>query len=104
MADAGRRERGSEVAVDAVAQADEDAGGQARLGLGQDPGQGLAGATPQRLEPAPEVVGRRLDIERPGRERADRADPLQVLPVGRIGRVRGSILRPTTASPGTTTG
>ena len=72
VADPGGRERGSEVAVDAVAQADEDARGEARLGLGQDAGQGLAGATPQPFEPAPEVVGSRLDIESPGRERADR--------------------------------
>ena len=85
VADPGGRERGSEVAVDAVAQADEDACGEARLGLGQDAGQGLAGATPQSFEPAPEVLGSRLHIESPGRERADRADPLQVLPVGRIG-------------------
>ena len=85
VADPGGRERGREVAVDAVAQADEDACREARLGLGQDAGQRVAGATPQAFEPAAEVLGSRLHLERPGRERADRPDPLQVLPVCRIG-------------------
>ena len=52
VADAGRRERRREVAVDPVAQADEDAGREARLGLGQDPGQGVARAPAERLEAA----------------------------------------------------
>ena len=52
VADAGRRERRSEVAVDAVAQADQDARGEAGLGLGEDAGQRLGRAAPQTLEPA----------------------------------------------------
>ena len=71
MADPGRRERRREVAVDPVAQADQDAGRETGLGFGQDAGQGVARAAPQRLEPAARVVGGRLDRQRP-RRRASR--------------------------------
>ena len=61
VAHAGGRERGREVAVDAVAEPDQDPGREPGLGLGQDAGQRVAGAPPERLETATRVVGCRLD-------------------------------------------
>ncbi|MBI3748223.1 MAG: hypothetical protein HY262_05200 [Chloroflexi bacterium] len=45
MADPGRREGRCEVPIDPVAQADQDSGRQAGLGLGQDPGERIAGGS-----------------------------------------------------------
>ena len=57
MTDAGGRERRRDVAVDAVAQADEDSGREPGLRLGQDPGQRLAGVPAPALEPRAGIDG-----------------------------------------------
>jgi hypothetical protein len=44
-----------------------------------------AGSAPQSLQSTTEIVGCWFDHERPGRQRADRPDPLEVLPVCRVG-------------------
>ena len=68
VTDAGGREVGRDLPVDAIAQADEDARGEPRLGFGEDAGQQLAGiAAPtlqqrawiDRAAPAPPSNGRR---------------------------------------------
>ena len=48
-----------QVAVDPVAQADQDPGRQSGLGFGQDPGEGLARSPSQFLEAAPGIRRRR---------------------------------------------
>ena len=85
MAHPSRRERRGEVTIDSVAQSNEDPGCKTGLGLRQDPCQGLGRAQSQRLECAARVVGRRLDLKRPSRERPDRADPQEVGTVRRVG-------------------
>ena len=82
VADAGRRERRRDVAVDAVAQADEDPGGQPGLGFGQDAGEQLAGIAAPALELRARVgrAGRATSIERRV-ERAPRAESLEIPPV-----------------------
>ena len=85
VAHPGRRERRREVAVHAVAQADEDPGREPRLGLGEDAGQRLARASPESLEATTRVVRCRLDGQRSRGERPDRADPRQVVAVWRVG-------------------
>ena len=58
MARADRRERRREVPVDAVAQADDDARGQARLRLRDRGREGIASPPPDRLEPRRGLVAR----------------------------------------------
>ena len=77
MADAGRRERGGDVAVDAVAQPDEDPGGQPGLGFGQDRGEGVAGAAAEPFQAADRAV-------RSGRR--PRAGPHRACPTRRSAR------------------
>ena len=103
VADAGRREGGRQVAVDPVAQADEDPGRQPGLGLGQDARERLAGRPRSRSRATP---GRRRGADRSsgGRaERADGTDPPRYSPYGESGRGR---IEPSTGtrSPGMTTG
>ena len=81
VADAGGRERGGEVAVDAVAKPDQDARRQARLGLWKDKGESLCGATSHLFQPAPGAIGRGFQFEGSRRERPDRSDALEVLAV-----------------------
>ena len=89
MTDAGRRERRGEVAIDVVAQADENPGSQPGFGLGQGPGQGLARGPPNSLDSAGRRAVRPEPLERAGTERGGDADPSQVRPVAAvIGRER----------------
>ena len=64
MADAGRRERRRQVAVDPVAQADEDPGREAGLGFGQDGGEGGRGRLPGVLDDVGGVDRARRDLDR----------------------------------------
>ena len=103
VADAGRRERRRDVAIDAVAQADQDPGGQSGLGLGQDarsgPRRRRAGA------PRASVPGSspgRLDVSSVSRRRAcpTRRSARGTSPYGRVGPRPDAARRPTTTSPG----
>ena len=65
VADARRRERRGQVAIDPVAQADQDPGGQPCLRLRQDTGQRERRAPAEQLETPTGAVGRRLDRQGP---------------------------------------
>ena len=86
VADARRRERGREVAVDPVAEADQDPGRESGLGFGEDTGQRVACAAPECLEPTAGIVrARSARSASATSERPDRPDPREVLAVRRIG-------------------
>ena len=82
---AGRGECRRQVAVDTVAQADQDSGRQPGLGLGQHPGKRLARSPSQFLEAAPGIRRRRAHAKVLRRQRSDRTDPREVVTVGRLG-------------------
>ncbi len=84
VAHPGRREGRREIPVDEVAQADEDARRETGFRFREDARQGLGGAPPDVLEATTRVVRRRADLERPGCQRPDRPDPLEVHPVRRV--------------------
>ena len=84
VAHPGGRERGREVAVDPVAEADEDPGGEAGLGLGQRPGQGVARGPPQALDRARRGPVAAESLERPCPQRRGDADPAQVRAVAAV--------------------
>ena len=86
VADAGRRERRGEVAIDQVAQADEDAGRQSGFRLRAGHGSS-ASAAPRRSASRRRAgsSGAGCDREGPRRQRPDRTDPQQVVAVRRIG-------------------
>ena len=80
---AGRRERRRQVAVDPVAQADEDPGREAGLRFGQRGGEGGRGGLPGVLDDVGGIHGARRDLDRARADGADRPDPLEVVAVGR---------------------
>lgn len=86
VARAGGRERGGEVAIDQVAQADEHAGGEARFRLRHGPLQAVGRGTPPALERPPEGVRRRQELDRIRTEGARGADLVQVVAVLALGR------------------
>ena len=94
MADAGRGEGRGQVAIDPIAQADQDPGRQAGFRFREDPGECVARAAPQVLEATPEIARCRPDPERPCRQRAGRADPGEIVTVGRRRVAAGSGRRP----------
>ena len=69
--DAGRRECRSDLAIDAVAQADQDAGRQAGLRLGEDRARAVAGGLTDALQRSRRIRAA-LDRLRAGGERAPR--------------------------------
>jgi hypothetical protein len=83
---AGRREVGREPAIDPVAQADQDAGGQPCLRFGHRQGETFRGGAAERLERARERAVRGQEREPVRTQRADGADPREVRPVVVIGR------------------
>ena len=85
MADAGSREIGGDLPIDAIAQADEDARGEPGLGLGQDPGQQLPGVTTPALEERARIGRPPQHVHRPSVEGAPRTEPLEVSTVRAVG-------------------
>ena len=85
MAHARGRERRRDIAVDPVAEADEDPGGQARLRLREDRGQRVAGARRTRSSQRPWVVRGGDHAEGARVERAPSPEPLEIRPVVRVG-------------------
>jgi hypothetical protein len=78
VARAADREGVREVAVDAVSEADEDAGGQAGLGLGHGSIEAFRRRPPNPLHRLIDGACWRQQVERIGPQRADRADLCQI--------------------------
>ena len=72
---AGRRQVGGEVTIDAVPEAEHDAGRQSRFGLGEDRRQRVIGTTPDRLD---RVVARPDDGQAANLGRGGHPEPAQV--------------------------
>ena len=85
VADAGRSEVGGEGAIDALAQPDQDPGGQSRLGLGEGEPERVPARVAERLEAERSGL---LERERPAVERAGRARASQVVAVWVVVRRR----------------
>ena len=85
MADARGRERGRDATINAIAQADQDPGGEAGLRLGEHAGQELAGVAPQGLEACGRVGRALAELEAVGVERAPRPEPFEIPAIRAIG-------------------
>ena len=85
VAHAGRRERCGDITIDAVAEPDEDARGEAGLGLGQDRGQGVGGRATHILQGSHGTRVRSGDDRPVGAERARCTDPLEVVAIATVG-------------------
>jgi hypothetical protein len=68
------RERGGKVAIHAVAQADEDAGREARFGFGHGPFEAISRGSPEALQRAHDRVLRGHDLEGIRAQRASGPD------------------------------
>jgi hypothetical protein len=84
VADPGRGEGGGHRPVDAVPQADEDAGGEPGFGLGQDRSQGGGRVPPSGLQRPSGTVCFGAQVQAIAVEGPPRPDPGQVLAVARV--------------------
>ena len=84
VTDAGGREVGRDLPVDAIAQADEDPRGESRLGFGEDAGQQLAGIAAPTLQQRAGIDGPLQHLHRPGVEGAPRVESLEVSTIGAV--------------------
>ena len=103
MADAGGRERGGQIPIHAVAEADEDARrrGPPRARAGRRASAEAAACRAASIA-CDASAGRALNCHRAGSERADRPDPFEVVAVRRVGSRAGSgpsIVRRSPGSP-----
>ncbi len=98
MTHAGCRERGGQITIHAVAESDEDAGRQPSLRFGKDGRQGGGCGLPSSFDRVGRVGRRAFHGHRACRQRADRPDPLEIVPVGRVGsRMDGTLDRESVA-------
>ena len=85
MAHAGRREIRGELAIDALAQPDQDPGREPRFGLGQDARERRRRVPADGFQRCGRFDGSRFELEVLGADRAGHAGPLEVRAVWRVG-------------------
>ncbi len=102
--EAGRRERRREIAVDPVAEPDEDPGGQSGRRLGECAGERIARGSPGPLQQPGRVAGVRHELQGARAQRAGDPGAPQEVPVAALWWRRRPSPLTRTRSPGSTAG